>query len=160
MGSGHTFTADMFEWLHIANVNESYRSSTKAYYIRKMLKYNDRCTGLDYMDEILLYLALQGWYKGLTTRELEKLLPDMMVAIGNCLSDLASSDDEEDGQDEVDADTELGKLRNDNNPGWAVGTISKTVKQCMERMWLKKMNLHDLTQPGWGDPAHNSCARD
>jgi len=27
-----------------------------------MLTHNDRCTGLDYMEEILSYLALQGWY--------------------------------------------------------------------------------------------------
>jgi hypothetical protein len=27
-----------------------------------MLKYNDRCTSLDYFEETLLYRALQGWY--------------------------------------------------------------------------------------------------
>jgi len=27
-----------------------------------MLKHNDWCTGLDYMEERLSYLALQGWY--------------------------------------------------------------------------------------------------
>jgi len=27
-----------------------------------MLKHNDRCTGLDYMEESLSYLPLQGWY--------------------------------------------------------------------------------------------------
>jgi len=27
-----------------------------------MLKHNDRCTSLDYMEETLSYLALQGWY--------------------------------------------------------------------------------------------------
>ena len=27
-----------------------------------MLKHNDQCTGLDYMEETLSYLALQGWY--------------------------------------------------------------------------------------------------
>jgi len=27
-----------------------------------MLKHNDRCTGLDYMEETLSYLALQGWH--------------------------------------------------------------------------------------------------
>ena len=27
-----------------------------------MLKHNDRCTGLDYLEETLSYLALQGWY--------------------------------------------------------------------------------------------------
>jgi hypothetical protein len=27
-----------------------------------MLKHNDRCTGLDYMEGTLSYLALEGWY--------------------------------------------------------------------------------------------------
>jgi hypothetical protein len=27
-----------------------------------MLRNNDRCTGLDYMEETLSYLALKGWY--------------------------------------------------------------------------------------------------
>jgi hypothetical protein len=27
-----------------------------------MLKHNDLCTGLDYIQETLLYLALKGWY--------------------------------------------------------------------------------------------------
>jgi len=27
-----------------------------------MLKHNDRCTGLDYMEQTLWYLSLQGWY--------------------------------------------------------------------------------------------------
>lgn len=27
-----------------------------------MLKHNDHCTGLDYIEETLPYLALQGWY--------------------------------------------------------------------------------------------------
>jgi len=27
-----------------------------------MLNHNDRCTGLDYMEETLSYLAIQGWY--------------------------------------------------------------------------------------------------
>jgi hypothetical protein len=27
-----------------------------------MFKHNDRCTGLDNMEEILSYLALQAWY--------------------------------------------------------------------------------------------------
>jgi len=41
---------------------EAYRSSNKVNYIRQMLMHNARCTGLDYMEETLSYLALQGWY--------------------------------------------------------------------------------------------------
>jgi hypothetical protein len=56
------FTTDISERLNISNVKEAYRSSDKVNYIRQMLKHNDRCTGLDYMEETLSYLALEGWY--------------------------------------------------------------------------------------------------
>jgi hypothetical protein len=62
MGSGDNFTTDISERLHIGNVKEAYRSTNKVNYIRQMLKHNDRSTGLDYMEETLSYLALQGWY--------------------------------------------------------------------------------------------------
>jgi len=62
MGSGDNFTTDISEWLHDANVKEAYRSTNKVNYIQQMLKHNDRCTGLDYMEETLSYLALQGCY--------------------------------------------------------------------------------------------------
>jgi len=62
MGSGDNFTTDISEQLHIANLKEAYRSTNKVNYTRQMLKHNDRCTGLDYMEEILSHLALQGWY--------------------------------------------------------------------------------------------------
>jgi len=62
MGSGENFTTDISEQLHIANLKEAHRSTNKVNYIRQMLKHNDRCTGLDYMEETLSYLALQGWY--------------------------------------------------------------------------------------------------
>jgi len=62
MGSGDNFTTDISERLHFTNVKEAYRSTNKVNYIRQMLKHNDRCTGLDYMEETLSYLALQGWY--------------------------------------------------------------------------------------------------
>jgi len=60
MGSGDNFTTNMSEWLHIGNVKEAYRSTNKVNYIQQLLKHNDRCTGLDYMEETLSYLALQG----------------------------------------------------------------------------------------------------
>jgi len=62
MGSGDNFTTDISEWLHIANLKEAYRSTNKVNYIRQMLKNNDWCTSLDYVEETLSYLALQGWY--------------------------------------------------------------------------------------------------
>jgi len=64
---------------------------------------------------------------GLTPREPEKTFGEMMAAIGDSLSDIASSNDGEDGEDQND-ETELGKLREDDEPGWVKGTISKTVQ--------------------------------
>jgi len=62
MGSGDNMTTDISEWLHISNVKEAYWSSNEVNYIQQMLKHNDRCTALDFMEETVSYLALQGWY--------------------------------------------------------------------------------------------------
>jgi hypothetical protein len=62
MGSGDNFTPNISERLHIGNVKEAYRSTNNVNYIQHMLTHDDRCTGLDYMEETLSYLALQGWY--------------------------------------------------------------------------------------------------
>jgi len=91
---------------------------------------------------------------GLTTRESEKTFKEMLNAIGDSLSDLASSDDEEDADDEEEEDhIEQGKLSEDDEPGWVMGTISKSVPRRMERFWQKQTKLDELTQPGWGDVA-------
>jgi len=82
---------------------------------------------------------------GLTNREPEKTFQEVMVAIGKSLSDLASSDDGEDGEDEDDETTEQGKLSKDDETGWAMGTITKTVQQHMERLRQKQMKLDILT---------------
>jgi len=44
---------------------------------------------------------------GLTSREPEKTFEEMMAAMGDSLSDIASSEDREDGEDE-DEETEQG----------------------------------------------------
>jgi hypothetical protein len=51
----------------------------------------------------------------------------MLVAIGESLSDLARSDDGEDGEDDDDEETDQVKLSDDDEPGWVMGTIAKTV---------------------------------
>jgi len=96
---------------------------------------------------------------GLTTRESEKTFEEMMAATGDSLSDLASSDDGEDGEDE-DEETEKGKLSEDDEPGWVMGTISKTVQQRMESFRQKQMKLDELTQPGWENAADYILERD
>jgi len=62
IGSGDNFTTDISEWLHISNIKVAYRSTNKANDIKQMLKHIDRSASLDYMEETLWYLALQGWY--------------------------------------------------------------------------------------------------
>ena len=90
---------------------------------------------------------------GLTSREPEKTVEEMLVAVGDSMSDLVSSDDREDGEDEDDEETEKGNLSEDDEPSWVMGTITKTVQQRMERFWQKQMKLNKLTQPGWEDAA-------
>jgi len=96
---------------------------------------------------------------GLTSREPEKTFEEMMAAIGYSLSDLASSDDGEDGEDE-DEETQQGKLSEDDEPGWVMGTITKTVQQRKENFRQKQMELDELTQPGCEDAADNFRERD
>jgi len=60
MGSGDNFTTNISEWLHIGNLKKAYRSTNKVNYFEQLLKHNDQCTGLDYMEETLSYLPLQG----------------------------------------------------------------------------------------------------
>jgi hypothetical protein len=83
----------------------------------------------------------------LTSREPEKTVEEMMAAIGDSLSDLASSDDGEDGEHE-DEETDQGELSEDDKPGWVLGKIPKTVQQRMESFWQKQMKLDEMTQPG------------
>jgi len=76
-----------------------------------------------------------------------------MAAIGDSLSDLATSDDGDDGEDE-DEETEQDKLSEDDEPGWVMGKITKTVQQRMESFRQKQMKLDELTQPGWENAAN------
>ena len=95
-----------------------------------------------------------------TTTKSETTFEEMLNAIGDSLSDRASSEDEVDGEDKDDdaEDTELGKLSEDDEPGWVMGTISKMVQHRMVSFRLKQMRLEKLMQPGWGDTA--DCFRE
>ena len=97
-----------------------------------------------------------------TTTKPETTFEKMLNAIGDSQSDLASSEDEEDGEDEDDdeEDTELGKLSEDDEPGWVMGTISKTVQHRMGSYWQMQMWHDKLTRPGWGDAAYHFHERD
>jgi len=96
----------------------------------------------------------------LTSGETEKTFEEMRVAIRDSLSVLASSNEGEDGEVEDDEETEQGKLSEDDEPGWVMDTITKTVQQCKERFWQKQMKFEKLTQPGWDDAVHYFRERD
>jgi len=70
---------------------------------------------------------------GFKNREPQKTFLEKMVAIGDTLSDLVSSDHAEDGEDEDDEETEQGQLSEDDTPGWVMGTITKMVPQLLQR---------------------------
>jgi len=97
---------------------------------------------------------------GLTSREPEQTFEKMLVAIGDSLRDLASSDDGEDGEDQDDEETKQGEQSDDDKPGWVMGTIIKTVQPHMESFRQKQMKLDELTQPGWEDAADYFSERD
>jgi hypothetical protein len=82
---------------------------------------------------------------GLMSRESEKTLEEMLVAICDSLNDLASCDNGEDGEHEVDDKTEQGKLSEDDKPGRVIGTITKTVQQRMDTFQQKQMKLDGMT---------------
>jgi len=99
---------------------------------------------------------------GLTTTKPETTFEEMLNAIGDSLSDLASSHHGEDGtdKDDNDDDLELRKLSEGDEPGWVMGTISKRVQRRMEWLWQKQMMVDELMQPAWGDSADYFCQRD
>ena len=74
---------------------------------------------------------------GATTGKPKTTFEEMLNALGDSLSDLESSDEEQDGEDEeYDADdTEHCKLSDDDEPGWVMGTLSKTVQHRLESFW-------------------------
>jgi len=97
-----------------------------------------------------------------TTGKPETTFGEMFNAIGDSLSNFASSDDEQDEEDEEDdeEDTARGKLSDDDEPCWVMGTITETVQHHMESVRQKQMRLDELAQQGWGDAANYFCERD
>jgi len=99
---------------------------------------------------------------GATTRKPKTIFEKMLYGIGDSLSALAYSDDEQDGEvEEVDGeDTELSKVSNDDERHLVMGTISKTVQHRIESCRQKQMILDELTQAGWGGTANYFHGRD
>ena len=99
---------------------------------------------------------------GLTTTKPETTFEEMANAIRDSLSDLASSDNRDDAEDGDDdkKDPELGNLSDDDQPGWVMGTISKTVQHRMETVRQQQIKLDESTQSGWEDLGDYFCERD
>jgi Uri superfamily endonuclease len=99
---------------------------------------------------------------GATNEKPETTVQEMLNHVGDNLSDLGSSDGEQDGEDKEDdeEDTELGKLGDDDEPGWVRGTLSKTVQLRRDCFWQTKMRLVELPHPGWGDVSNHIRERD
>jgi hypothetical protein len=66
--------------------------------------------------------GIAGW----TSREPQIWFEEMLVAIGDSLNDVASSDNGDDGENEDDDNTEQGKVSEDGEPSRVMGTITKT----------------------------------
>jgi len=90
---------------------------------------------------------------GLMIREPEETSNEILVSIGDSLSDIASSGNGENREDEIGEETKQGKWSKDDDPGWVIRTISKTVQQPIDRFWQNQIKLEELTQPRWGDAA-------
>jgi hypothetical protein len=75
---------------------------------------------------------------------------EMLNAVGDSLSDLANSENEEEGGDQDDDEEDIGhgKLSKDAEPGFVMGTISKTVQHCMGSFWEKQVILDEPKQQG------------
>ena len=99
---------------------------------------------------------------GLSTTKPKTTFEEMLNALGDSFSDLASSDNGEDGEDKDDDEEDAAgsKLREDHEPGWVMGTISKTVQYHMERSRQTQMKVDKWTEPGWGDVADYFRERD
>ena len=57
------------------------------------------------------------------------------------------------GEAEDDEETEQGKLSEDDEPGWVMGTITKTVQQLKMRFRQNQKKFDEFTHPGWEDAA-------
>lgn len=89
--------------------------------------------------------------KGVTSREPEKTFEQMMITNLDIVSDLPSSDQKRDTDDQDDDDSELGMLSQHDEPGRLTGAISRMVQQCIERFRQNLEILDELRQLGWCD---------
>ena len=99
--------------------------------------------------------------RGMRSTKSETKFEEILNAIHDSLSDLPSSDDGEDGDnndwDEKDNNQQyppLGRMSEDDQPCSVMGTISHTVEHEMEHLRINQMKSDKLPLQGWGD-LHN-----
>jgi hypothetical protein len=88
----------------------------------------------------------------LTTTQPEISFEEMLNAIRDCLSNLECSEDVEyrKQQDDDEDDTGHGKLSEDDEPGWVMGTILKKQQHRIKSLGQKQMKIDEMTHLGWG----------
>lgn len=98
----------------------------------------------------------------LTTTKPGSTFEVTLNTIGGSLSDVARSDDGEYEEDEDNnkKDPEMGKLSEDDEHGWVMGTTSRMVNHRIGRFQQKQMKLNQLTHPGRRDKADHIRERD
>jgi hypothetical protein len=67
--------------------------------------------------------------RGINDQRVRKTFPKMTWDIGESLSNIARSNNGDDGADEDDAETEQGQRSEDDEPGCAMGRFTTTVQQ-------------------------------
>jgi hypothetical protein len=84
----------------------------------------------------------------------------MLDAIGDSLSDIASSDDDYDEEEEEEDDDEDSVAEDEAETGWVAGSIPQSVQKRIDNHRQKQMKLDELTRPGWEDAANYFRERD
>lgn len=92
---------------------------------------------------------------GLTTMEPQKMYHEMMVAIGDILTDIASSDYGKDLEDDNNDESEQGQLTENDEPGCVMHTITLMVQERMDKFRQKRINFNKPTEPKWKNVADN-----
>jgi len=156
--SKQTFSAEIRYETHFLNTEEKEKSiedyvDSETAVARQQLQ--DPETVILQEQEDMRYAEMGGS----TTRKPQTTFKARLIATGDSLSDLASPNDKECGEDEADDqdNTEQSTLSNNDTPRWVMGTITKTVHERMVTLWETQIGLKKLMQSGWADAADYFC---
>jgi hypothetical protein len=90
----------------------------------------------------------------------QQTFEEMLDAIGDSLSDVASSDDDLEEEEEEEDDDEDSVAEDEAEPGWVAGSIPQSVQERIDNHRQKQMKLDELTRSGWEDAANYFRERD